>query len=298
MKDDFRYCKEQIEKMLLRSKTKVIFPIISFGLLKQYAENKQEYFSDREIKKHYENSVRYFKKYLGHSLHIGGKYYDAYPSRNLPKYGVLKVIDSKEYFLTDPFKESCNDLIGIIPQLIKDYITQKIGIIPNLDKPNKRLELAEEKDRFLELLSNQIVINPINFEIFSFSILKTHLEKFACKLYRDTKTSAYDKGVDLSTNFGVVYQIKKLRLLNKTNADIVLNELKTNFSEERIKDGNVVLIIDDISKDVKSFLINMKIQSLSRNEILNLASLLELEERLKVLRIVFNEFSREYKSDI
>jgi hypothetical protein len=42
----------------------------------------------------------------------------------------------------------------------------------------------------------------------------------------------------------------------------------------------------------------MKIQSLSRDEILNLASLLDLEERLKVLRVVFDEFSREYKSDI
>ncbi len=86
--------------------------------------------------------------------------------------------------------------------------------------------------------------------------------------------------------------------MNKTSADIVFRELKTNFSEERIKDGNVVLIIDDISKDVKSFLINMKIQSLSKDEILNLASLLELEERLKVLRVIYDEFSREYKSDI
>lgn len=74
--------------------------------------------------------------------------------------------------------------------------------------------------------------------------------------------------------------------------------MQTNFSEDRIKDGNVVLIIDDISKDVKSFLVNMKIQSLSKVDILRLASLLEVEERLKVLRVVFDEFSREYESDI
>jgi hypothetical protein len=42
----------------------------------------------------------------------------------------------------------------------------------------------------------------------------------------------------------------------------------------------------------------MKIQSLSKEDLLNLASLFELEERLKVLRVVFDEFSREYKSDI
>lgn len=78
----------------------------------------------------------------------------------------------------------------------------------------------------------------------------------------------------------------------------MVKELQTNFSEDRIKDGNVVLIIDDISKDVKSFLVNMKIQSLSKVDILRLASLLEVEERLKVLRVVFDEFSREYESDI
>ncbi len=298
MKNSLKYCQGQIEKMLSRSKTKVIFPIISFGLLKKYSEDKQEHFSDNEIKRQYENSVKYFKKYLGHSLHIGGKYYDAYPSRNLPKYGVLKVVDNKKYLLTEPFKKSCSDLIIIIPQLIKDYITYKIGVIPNLENLNERLDLAKDKNRFLELLSQQITINPANFEIFSFAILKTHLEKFACKLYRDTRTSAHDKGVDLSTNFGVVYQIKKLKLLNQATANSVFKELKTNFSEDRINDGNVVLIIDDISKDVKSFLINMKIQSLSKDEILNLASLLDLEERLKVLRVVFDEFSIEYKSDI
>jgi hypothetical protein len=298
MKENLKYCQTEIEKMLLRSKTKVIFPIISYGLIKKYSENKQEYFSDNEIKTCYEKSVNYFKKYLGHSLHIGGKYYDAYPSRNLPKYGVLKVIDNKKYFLTEPFKKSSSDLLVIIPKLIKEYITNKIGAIPNLENLNERLKVAGDKDKFLELLTQQIIINPTNFEIFSFAILKTHLEKFACKLYRDTRTSAHDKGVDLSTNFGVVYQIKKLKLLNQSSADNVFKELQTNFSEDRIKDGNVVLVIDDISKDVKSFLINMKIQSLSKEDILNLASLLEVEERLKVLRVVFDEFSREYKSDI
>ena len=89
-----------------------------------------------------------------------------------------------------------------------------------------------------------------------------------------------------------------MKLLNQNSADSVFKELQTNFSEDRIKDGNVVLVIDDISKDVKSFLINMKIQSLSKEDILNLSTLLEVEERLKVLRVVFDEFSREYKSDI
>lgn len=298
MKEELIYCQNEIEKMLLRSKTKVIFPIISYGLINLFLENNQDEFTDREVKKSYEDSVKFFKEYLGHSLHIGGKYYDAYPSRNLPKYGVLKVIDNKKYLLTEPYKNSAKELIEIIPKLIKEFITNKIGSIPNLENLESRVKVAKSREKFIELLTEQIIINPTNFEIFSFAILKTHLEKFACKLYRDTRTSAHDKGVDLSTNFGVVYQIKKLKLLNQSSADTVFKELQTNFSEDRINDGNVVLVIDDIASDIKSFLINMKIQSLSKEDILKLASLLEIEERIKVLRVVFDEFSREYKSDI
>jgi hypothetical protein len=63
---------------------------------------------------------------------------------------------------------------------------------------------AEDAERFLELIRQQIDKTPANFEIFSFSVIKVHLEKFACKIYRDTRTAAHDQGVDLSTNFGVV----------------------------------------------------------------------------------------------
>lgn len=298
MTETLNFCIEQINTMLARSKTKVIFPIITYGLVKQYAKDKQELFSDIEIKRSYEESVNYLKIFLGHSLHIGGKYYDAYPSRNLPKYSVIKVIDNKSYQLTEQFKKSSSELIEIIPNLIKNFITTKMGSIPSLDRAPERFTLSENKNKFLEFLSEQININPANFEIFSFAILKNHLVKFACKLYRDTRTSAHDKGVDLSTNFGVVYQIKKLKLLSQNSADDVFKELQSNFSEDRIKDGNVVLVIDDISSDVKSFLINMKIQSISREDILKLASLLEVEERMSVLKIVYEEFSREYISDI
>ena len=298
MNENFDYCTKQIKKMLLRSKTKIIFPIITYGLLKKYSEEGQKYFFDNEIKVNYEKSVNYLKSFLGHSFHIGGKYYDAYPSRNLPKYGVLNVVENKKYILTDPFRNSSSELIAIIPELIKNFITEKIGIIPSLGNVSVRLEVSNDRNRFLELLSHQLNINATNFEVFSFAVLKIHLEKFACKIYRDTRTAAHDNGVDLSTNFGVVYQIKKLKLLNQSIADNVLKELQTNFSEDRLKEGNVVLVIDDISSDVKSFLINMKIQSLSKDDILKLVSLLELEDRLKVLRVVFEEFSREYKSDI
>jgi hypothetical protein len=40
----------------------------------------------------------------------------------------------------------------------------------------------------------------------------------------------------------------------------------------------------------------MKVQSFSKNDLTKLAEQLEIEEGEKVLRIVFEEFSREYSS--
>jgi hypothetical protein len=292
------YCCDNIEKMLSRSTTKLIMPILTYGLVKEYSESRREHYTDADVKQCYVKAIFYFKEYLGHSLHIGGRYQDAYPSRNLPQYGVLKTLGNRQYILTDPYKVASDKLLEFLPARIREFIEAKIGIIPNMGTIEERLRLAKNREKFLELIRQQIGMNPANFEIFSFAVLKTHLEKFACKLYRDTRTTAHDKGVDLSTNFGVVYQIKKLQLLTNNSADVVFREIKTNFSEDRIKDGNVVLVIDDIAQDVKTYLINMKIQSLSTDDIISLSSIFDIEERQRVLRIVFEEFSREYQSDI
>ena len=269
---DEEYCKNNIIKMLNRSQTKVIFPIITFGLLKDYYESKKNTFSDKEIRKCYEDAVRFMKNYLKHDLHIGGKYYDAYPSRNLPKYGVLKVLGNKKYELLDPYKKNVEEIISWIPEEISQYINLKIGIIPRLKSNRYRSELSEDNNRFVDIIRTHINKNPTNFEIFSFSVIKVHLEKFACKVYRDTRTSAHDKGVDLSTNFGVVYQIKKLKVYNKNTADNIYKELKMNFDSERLSDGNVIIVIDDISKEIKNYLIDMKVQSISKNDIIILIS--------------------------
>ena len=149
--------------------------------------------------------------------------------------------------------------------------------------------LAEDEKQFLDLIRAQIDKTPANFEIFSFAVIRVHLEKFACKIYRDTRTAAHDKGVDLSTNFGVVYQVKKLRIHSESEAEQVYAELKVNFDRERLQDGNVVLVIDDISKDVKKFLIDMKIQSISKHDVLKLAANFDdPEDRQKVLRVVYD----------
>jgi hypothetical protein len=197
-----------------------------------------------------------------------------------------------------PYKNSASELLETIPERIRTHIENKLGIILKLGDAIERTKLSIDKEIYLHLLQKHIDTNPINFEVFCFAIIKVHLEKFACRIYRDTRTSAHDKGVDISTNFGVVYQIKKLKVLNKKTADELYNELRVNFDSERLTDGKVILVIDDISEEIKTYLINMKVQSISKNDLMKLAEQLEIEEREKVLRIVFEEFSREYSSDL
>ena len=72
-----------------------------------------------------------------------------------------------------------------------------------------------------------------------------------------------------------------------------------NFDNERLEKGNVILIIDDISKAVKQYLISMKVQSITKDDVVRLAAQFEdMEDRQKVLRIVYEEFRREYSSRI
>lgn len=299
MDKDLKFCQDQIDQMLSRSQTKVIFPLITLGLIKANVRNKSVEFSEREIKRLYQETVNEAKKYLGHDLHIGGKYYDAYPSRNLPKYNVLEVIGKGTYKLLPPFTGKANELIDWIPKRVKSFINTKLSIIPRLGERKNRIEISENESKFMRLLKENIDRNPTNFEIFSFAIIKVHLEKFACKIYRDTRTAAHDKGVDISTNFGVVYQIKKLKVVNRRTAEIIYAELKANFDQERLDDGKVILVIDDISKSIKNYLINMKVQSISKTELLTLAQQIQdTEDKEKVLRIIYEEFRREYSSDI
>jgi len=284
--------------MLKNSQTKVIAPVITLGLLVESSTTGKAIFTDSEIRKAYEAAVRHLKEYLGHDFHIGAKYYDAYGSR-MSRYRVLKPVGHLKYELLPPYPEHAKALCGWIPKQIKKHIEHRLGVVPLLHDPVKRTALAEDPKRFLKLISGQIDKTPANFEIFSFAVIKVHLEKFACKIYRDTRTASRDKGVDLSTNFGVVYQIKKLQIYTESEAERIYGELKLNFDSERLQDGNVILIIDDISKEVKKYLIDMKVQSISKDDMLKLAANFdEPEDRQKVLRMVYDEFRREYSSRI
>lgn len=293
-----KFCKDEIERMLKNSQTKVIMPVVALGLLKEHSKSTKTLFSDTEVRKTYEGAVRELKEFLGHDVHIGAKYQDAYGMR-MSRYNVLRTVSHLRYELLPPYTVCAGVLCDWIPLRIKEHIHQRLGIVPLLQDVTVRVQLAEEKHQFLDLISKQIAKTPANFEIFSFAVIKVHLEKFACKIYRDTRTTAHDRGVDLSTNFGVVYQVKKLRIQTESDADRVYAELKLNFDNDRLQDGNVILVIDDIAKDVKKYLIDMKVQSISTSDLLQMAaSFEEPEDRQKVLRIVYEEFRREYSSRI
>lgn len=174
-----------------------------------------------------------------------------------------------------------------------------MGIVPQLESAEVRFQIGSEKNQFLEVIESHISKSPANFEIFSFAVLKVHLERFACRIYRDTRTASHDGGVDLATNFGVVYQVKKLRILNEADANKLYSELKFNFDQQRLQDGNVIVVIDDISKNVRDYLVQMRVQSISKADVLSLAKNFdEPEDRQKVLRVIFEEFRREYSNRI
>ena len=291
-------CQREISVMVERSKTRLIAPTLTLGLLQAFSTNKKFIFSELETQTAYSSAVKHLQGFMGHGLHIGAKWEDAYSRRTLPKYQVLKPLESG-YELLAPYTAFSAQLIPWIENTIRKYIGSKLGNIPKLEDKQFRAKLATNREAFLLLLKQNIELNPANFEFICFAVLRVHLEKFACKIYRDSRASAHDKGVDISTNFGVVYQIKKLRVVNQKTCDAIVSELQANFDRQRLEDGNVILVIDDIHKEFREFLINMKIQSISKFELMKLAQQFDDEEdREKVLRIIHDEFRREYASVI
>ncbi|MCW5552618.1 MAG: hypothetical protein KIS67_10735 [Verrucomicrobiae bacterium] len=284
--------------MLKNSQTKVIMPAVAFGVLRQYSATKQTIFGDTEIRRAYQEAVRFLKKHFGHDVHIGAKYEDAYGMR-MSRYGFLSSLGHLKYELAATFAQHADNLCKWIPDRIKQHIDLRIGVIPTLAGASERLSLAANATKFLALIEEQLALNPTSFEIVSFAVIKVHLEKFACRIYRDTRTSAHDRGVDLATNFGVVYQVKKLRVLNRSDADKLYADLKLNFDSERLQDGNVILVIDDISEEVRRYLVNMKVQSIKKDQLVAIArGFDEPEDRQKVLRVIYDEFRRDYSGPV
>src|SRR5438552_16825523 len=129
------FCRNEIDRMLKNSQTKVIAPVITFGLLRAHAETGKMQFSDSEIRKSYDSGVEFLKAFLRHDVHIGAKYYDAYGSR-MSRYHVLKPVGHLKYELLPQFTGEAKELTHWIPRRIRDHITERLAIVTLLHAAN------------------------------------------------------------------------------------------------------------------------------------------------------------------
>lgn len=288
----------EIERMFNRSHTKFIFPAMYYGLLDAWIQQGKDIFSTQEVRYWYEKAVCHLiRDHLHHNLHIGGRFWDAYPARNLPKYKVIRVVGLGRYELQEI--EKPEEMMEYIRSRLSDHIQQRLGDLIMLKERNKRVALSENPTGFLEFIEEAMSISGTCFELVSFAIVKTHMERFGCKVYRETRAEASDRGTDLSTDFGVVYQVKKLNIKSEKAAEDLYNSLKNNFGQERVNDGKVVLILEDANSHFKEFFIQMNVKPMVKKDLIKLAQVMdEVEIREKVLRVIFEELLREYQSDI
>lgn len=121
-------CKSEIERMLKNSQTKLIMPAVAYGVLLHHLQTKETVFTDAEIKQAYQNALYALKKHLGHDVHFGAKYEDAYGMR-MSRYGVLSTVGHLEYKLAKSFARHANNLCQWIPDRIERYIDSRVGII-------------------------------------------------------------------------------------------------------------------------------------------------------------------------
>src|SRR3989442_15907956 len=110
-------------------------PVLALGLLRSFSATGKTLFSDSEIRKAYQSAVKDLKKYLGHDIHIGAKYEDAYGMR-MSRYGVLNTVGHLKYELLPPYLDCAKTLSDWIPARIKQHIDQRLGIVPLLHDPN------------------------------------------------------------------------------------------------------------------------------------------------------------------
>jgi len=222
-------------------------------------------FTRQELDVEYKKTVEEIKKITKSKLNIGGRFHpDTYPDRMSNKYGAFEILDSDKIrlpnFIIKLSKKEQEEIRDFVRNKIIDAQKNKLGNILLIDTEEKRLEIVKNKDNFINFLKEELQRSANSFEITCFAILKVFLEKFACKLYRSSKTNARDTGVDISTDYGVVYQVKKFKISKKEDAERILKEVQINFDQARIEDGKLILIIEDIDKNFKHLIIDKNIR--------------------------------------
>jgi hypothetical protein len=69
-KNEMETCKGAIDRMLVKAQTKVIIPILTLSLVREYCNTGVSTFFDAMVRKNYQFAVLYMKEILGHDLHI------------------------------------------------------------------------------------------------------------------------------------------------------------------------------------------------------------------------------------
>ena len=292
-----------INKIIKSSKTKLINPIALLASL-NFLLNNKKIFTRKELEEEYKRAVKEVRELTKSDLNIGGRFHsNTYPDRISSKYGALVLLSENNLQLPEFIIKQNKEKIKQIKQILLDKILEmqriKIGSLQLIDRDSKRIKIAKQKGEFINFLIEELKCSANSFEITCFAILKVFLEKFACKLYRNSRTNARDSGIDISTDFGVVYQVKKFKIKEEKEINKILKEIKTNFDKDRVQDGKLVLIIEDIDSNFKHLILGRNIKMFKMSEIIKIAEQIdEFEDRMKVLRVVYEENKRELKSDI
>jgi len=320
---DVSKLKDEIEGIVHHSTTKMILPLLLLFYLENVEKTKNAEVDNTVVKEGYEKTVcNYIKNHLYHNFNIGGAFNDTYIGRLSSRHHFLRQISQKKYAVQHDYFTNAKELIDFTRMKIKEHLDSKLGNLITLSKllegdysdtkgmeEQKRVLDEALRDnssrRFRELLetgfdrsSDGLLTMSYGFEICMFSILKVFLAKFGCRLYRDSKTYAADKGGDISTNFGVVYQIKNYCLTNEEKFTELVDELFLNFSDGRIQQGNVFLIIKDASNGFVDQLKKQSINCITKKSVTDLLDKLSSEEKQEVLRSIIREFKRELLSDV
>ncbi len=315
--------KKEIDNLISHSTTKLISPLLVLFYLDFVNKSKRPVVENSLVKEGYEETVCTFVKNnfiistLAEPLMIRISADSALAMDSSTRLRKENSLSKKNILPT------LKNLPATLAPRLKNTLTQNCEIIilkklvgTRRMEPNDR-DIRDARDfltgvlrdnngrRFVEFLeagfdknADGFLSMSYGFEICMFSILKIFLAKFGCKLYRDSRTYSVDKGGDISTNFGVVYQIKNYCLTNEEKFSELLNELFLNFSDGRIQQGNVFLIVKEASDGIMAQLKKQSIGCITKKSVTDLLDKLTSEEKSEVLISAINEFNRELVSDV
>jgi hypothetical protein len=254
------------------------------------------------------------RNHLHHNFNIGGAFNDSYIQRLSSRHEALDPIEGKDFAIAEDYSQHVEYLTDYITTSIKRHLDSKLSTLIKLDKilrdadydtisgilQDKTSKTLREflEHGFSDSKGKGILTIAYGFEICMFSILKILLSKFGCKIYRDSKTYSSDKGTDISTNFGVAYQIKKKCISNEHAFEELVSELLLNFADGRIEQGNVFVIIEDVDDGFRRRLNEKHINCLTKQGVTDFLDKLSPAEKLDVLKQIVQEFKRELISDV